>query len=67
MDGKETVRHGRWITPVPGDGDTYCSECKRTPLHYLSILDYALTNYCPNCGAKMDGKENEGGTNGNDL
>lgn len=42
----EPVRHGRWL--VDGlTGMSFCSEC----------TDYAVeadTNYCPNCGAKMD-------------
>lgn len=42
------VRHGRWL--VDGrTGMSFCSECQ----------DYAVeadTNYCPNCGAKMDGE-----------
>ena len=51
------VRHGRWIHETIEDDDwggTYhswsCSECKfpvgRNPTG---------ENYCPNCGAKMDG------------
>lgn len=42
--------HGRWI--INPDGYyPYCSECKEEPEHG------EMTNYCPNCGAKMDGKE----------
>ena len=41
---------GRWI--INPDGYyPYCSECKGEPKHG------EMTNYCPNCGAKMDGKE----------
>lgn len=47
----EPVRHGRWIFD---DGVEYCykcSECKAvTPPHYIAH------DYCPHCGAKMDGK-----------
>ena len=40
------VRHGRWIE----DHEFFkCSECG-----YLT--DYRLSNFCPDCGAKMDGK-----------
>lgn len=40
------VRHGRWINH---GWSTVCSECGE---------DYAFAkrNYCPNCGAKMDGE-----------
>lgn len=46
------VRHGRWLQKkhkIFGNAYDYvCSECG---------CDYALAeyNYCPNCGAKMDG------------
>lgn len=59
------VRHGMWIGEGDGyaDGEIvmdvwYCSECD----HCIDegIDDEAvLPNYCPNCGAKMDGKEVE--------
>lgn len=40
------VRHGKWIE----DYEFFkCSECG-----YLA--DYRLSNFCPDCGAKMDGK-----------
>ena len=46
------VRHGRWIAiKVPNEWDKgQCSECR-------SIFNSSVwgTNYCPNCGAKMDG------------
>ena len=48
-----SVRHGRWndslarITP-------YCSTCGHS--HRCLIR---TPNYCPNCGAKMDGELNE--------
>ena len=44
------VVHARWI--ICSDGYyPYCSACKAEP------RSGALTNYCPNCGAKMDGKD----------
>lgn len=41
----QPVRHGRWVSY---GWSTVCSECGE---------DYAFAkrNYCPNCGAKMDG------------
>lgn len=47
------VRHGRWVKPVPGDGDPYCSECKTKQL-YLPYVGYFYSKYCLYCGAKMD-------------
>ena len=45
----EPVRHGHWIESVIGYVD--CSECG-------AVSDWE-SPYCPRCGAKMDGKENE--------
>lgn len=45
------VRHGYWIEDKYGSVFE-CSECGY-------VTDYLLTNYCPECGALMDGKENE--------
>ena len=49
------VRHGEWKTTVLINtpevfktGAPHCSECKRTAPH--------RTKFCPECGAKMDGK-----------
>ena len=39
------VRHGRWLHRK--NGVAYCSECEVD-----TVEDE--TNYCPNCGAKMD-------------
>lgn len=47
------VRHGRWIKPVPGDGENYCSVCKAEQLWFYGY-GYLEPNYCPNCGARMD-------------
>ena len=45
------VRHGRWLFHDTDENDmtiVKCSECGRKR--------YFGANYCPNCGAKMDGK-----------
>ena len=47
VDAEEVV-HGRWIPLYPtGSFSGHCSVCKT-----LGSTDW---NYCPNCGAKMDG------------
>ena len=46
------VRHGRWEsykTEVAGRGFFYCTKCHNDT--------YSVSNYCPCCGAKMDGDE----------
>lgn len=45
----EPVKHGEWVY---GEFDIpHCSECGN------EIMPHLISNYCPNCGAKMDGKE----------
>ena len=47
------VRHGRWFPTAKwwqgGSGWKRCSEC--------GILHLGKSNFCPNCGAKMDLEE----------
>ena len=51
----EPVRHGKWIEIVVAETDTSrlinweCSEC-------TIVVDRNTDNYCPNCGARMDGE-----------
>ena len=49
----EPVRHGRWVGPVQGDGDDYCSVCKK-PAAWIYDYGYFEPDICYNCGAKMD-------------
>ena len=50
----EEVVHSKWVKDR--DGDEYCENCSR----YMPIRevtgDPSATNYCPNCGARMDGE-----------
>lgn len=48
------VVHGRWVKPVPGDGENYCSACN-TEQPWFYGYGYLESDFCPNCGAKMDG------------
>lgn len=56
----EEVKHGEWISARPSGGyDFYCSCCKEFAITYEDSNyreQYYLTDHCPNCGAKMDGK-----------
>lgn len=51
------VRHGRWVKPVPGDGENYCSVCKAEQPWFYGY-GYFESDYCPSCGARME-KEDE--------
>lgn len=50
------VVHGRWVKPVPGDGENYCSVCKAEQSWFYGY-GYFEPDYCPNCGARMDGEQ----------
>ena len=54
------VRHGRWLTTDAYPHHLYCSVCYKTyakNAKWVNELDLP-TNYCHNCGARMD-KEDE--------
>ena len=54
------VRHGRWMTTDAYPHHLYCSVCYKTyakNAKWVNELDLP-TNYCPNCGTRMD-KEDE--------
>ena len=51
-----SVVHGRWIE----DHDYLkCTECGVMVKWDFTFFDIGDWNYCPNCGAKMDGGDND--------
>ena len=59
VDAVEVV-HGRWILEQvykDGTADYKCSICDFDDA--FPIGNFTYRNYCSNCGAKMDGDENE--------
>ena len=49
----EPVRHGRWVRKGQ---DIYCSECgEESGYTWTGASRYS--DYCPNCGAKLDLEE----------
>lgn len=55
------VRYGLWYADE--DSRIVCSECKHGAPYMYKISDklvmQELTDYCPNCGARMDGESDE--------
>lgn len=45
------IRRGRWLERTDGGEGLVCSRCNG------GYTVYDETPYCPNCGAKMDGKD----------
>ena len=59
---------GEWILEHETYGKMICSRCKQEALHEerpdpwqrgLLALFYVTSNYCPNCGAKMKGENDD--------
>ena len=67
MPEADPERHGRWIKDEstyagPGLDNLQCSECKRNAVTWRRDIPLSrMYRYCPNCGAKMDGGEDETG------
>ena len=54
------VRHGRWIEQEQCGESLYsCSACGTEWVTIEGTPKENGMDYCPHCGAKMDGKENE--------
>lgn len=51
------VRHGRWI-PTHDADKLRCSQCD--VIHLIAQYPHGEINYCPNCGAVMDGGRADG-------
>ena len=65
VDAVEVV-HGRWLYDS-GSGKYFCSACDENALSFRKdtlyggdLYEVCLTDYCPNCGAKMDGGNEDG-------
>lgn len=57
----QEVKHGYWIPERDPDENNriqcfHCSVCD-DDFHYIGA--FVATKYCPNCGARMDGDNNE--------
>ena len=66
VDAVEVV-HGSWLYDS-GSGKYFCSACdeyalsfKKDTIYGGDLYEVCLTDYCPNCGAKMDGERKDNG------
>jgi hypothetical protein len=59
----QEVKHGKWVEWWDDNYLSYCHKCSECGAYPLTkeetIHDEVLSAYCPNCGAKMDGGNNE--------
>lgn len=68
VDAVEVV-HAKWLYDS-GSGKNFCSDCyeyalsfKKDTLYGGDLYEVCLTDYCPSCGAKMDGGNEDGTCN----
>ena len=52
------VVHGRWVS-VAGKRDRICSRCLRDEPYKNADDDAEVFEFCPHCGAKMDGGDSD--------
>lgn len=52
------VVHGRWVS-VAGKRDRICSRCLRNEPYKNADDDAEVFEFCPHCGAKMDGGDGD--------
>lgn len=54
----QEVKHGKWIPSRDKDGiyEEVCSECGYIEKYNIDPNNNKHPNYCPHCGAKMDGE-----------
>lgn len=59
-NGMTVARHGQWIYNIES-GEYVCSACGKNALSFkidtlygVDLYETCLTDYCPNCGARMD-------------
>lgn len=54
------VRHGRWALDTAHTEEIYAHPVKCSVCGQTEVLGYeTLTPYCPHCGAKMDGGDED--------
>lgn len=53
------VRHGEWKPAGTFDDFAKCSVCGLIDHSLNEVYSRGTYNYCPNCGAKMDGERRE--------
>lgn len=59
----EPVKHGRWEPVTNGRGGHECSICHSYAPSYKNGEEH-LSPYCPNCGAKMEERREDGDGDG---
>ena len=62
MDIQSERKKGKWVKHVTGHNIYYdCSRCSYIApwMETADAILWEMTNYCPNCGARMEGEQDE--------
>lgn len=59
IENNAETKHGEWILEREPNGKPFCFHCSicDNDFHYIGIK--TAYNYCPHCGAKMDGERKD--------
>ena len=53
------VKHGQWLKYITDElHEVWCDKCSICGFELDDLITAEGYNYCPNCGAKMDGENN---------
>lgn len=47
-------KQGEWLLEITPDGTPYCFHCSVCDKDFRQIENKTKTNYCPDCGAKLE-------------
>lgn len=59
IEDVQPVKKGKWRHSISYNGFIVCSECKHEA-YWDTDYGQQLFDYCPYCGARMDGEKNDG-------
>ncbi len=52
----QAIRHAYWQRQPDKDPEAVCSACGREAVYQIIDNKWAFENFCPHCGAKMEGE-----------
>lgn len=52
----QAIRHAYWKRQSGKDPEAVCSACGREAVYQIIDNKWAFENFCPHCGAKMEGE-----------
>lgn len=53
----QEIKHAYWKKQPGKDPEAVCSNCGREAVYQIIDNRWAFENFCPHCGAKMEGEQ----------